>query len=337
MARKNQNVQRDDFEAKTIEALKHRSAYICSKPNCKALTLAPSTEDNSKYIYNGIAAHITAASRTGPRHDSSLTTEERKSIDNAIFLCSSCATIIDKNNGLDFSVAQLKRWKQDHEDWVAANLGTSIFAASGDLLRPQIEILFQNEESTKILRTISTDEGPKDSQDARSDLAYRSMRVDFVIVNTGVAPAHDIDVFVTFPNSIQVYSDQEFESLWYLAPYDISEDTETYFRKSFERNHKPAMEQIQIGFEYEVFKLTIISDGTPQSRITDKSVVKANFDRHKVNYHLQKLKHNLTAKLDSLYLVFPDREQIKSFVVRYKINANEFPNDIVGVLSVTIS
>lgn len=48
--------------------------------------------------------------------------EHRKSASNGIFLCSNCADMIDKNNGLDFPVDRLQDWKNDHEKWVAANL-----------------------------------------------------------------------------------------------------------------------------------------------------------------------------------------------------------------------
>ena len=58
---------RDDFSPKMIEALAKRASYICSNPDCRCLTLCPSTEDDEKYIYIGKAAHITAASEGGPR------------------------------------------------------------------------------------------------------------------------------------------------------------------------------------------------------------------------------------------------------------------------------
>lgn len=126
---------RDDFDRRTAENLAKRAAYICSNPGCRALTLSPSDVSSEKHIYIGKAAHITAASKNGPRYDSTLTSEQRRSIENAIFLCSSCADIIDRNNGLDFSVKQLKIWKSEHETWVRENLNRSV-----TLLMPKIQI-----------------------------------------------------------------------------------------------------------------------------------------------------------------------------------------------------
>ena len=117
---------RDDFDKSTIDILAKRAAYICSNPDCKSLTVAPSSEEESKFIYIGKAAHITAASAGGPRYNPSLSSEERKSINNGIFLCSNCADMIDKNNGSDFSVQLLLKWKSDHETWVLENLNKRV-------------------------------------------------------------------------------------------------------------------------------------------------------------------------------------------------------------------
>lgn len=117
---------RDDFPPDIIEALAKRASYVCSNPDCRSLTLGPSDQDPEKFIYVGIAAHITAASARGPRYDPSLTPEARSSIGNGIFLCAFCATMIDKNKGLDFPTNLLKEWKARHEDWVRNNLNKSV-------------------------------------------------------------------------------------------------------------------------------------------------------------------------------------------------------------------
>jgi hypothetical protein len=118
---------RDDFDPKkVVEPLAKRSSYVCTNPDCRALTIAPSEIDTSKYIYVGVASHITAAASGGPRYDSTLTTEQRSSIDNAIFLCSTCSVMIDKNNGLDFPKDILIKWKNDHEIWVRSQLNKSV-------------------------------------------------------------------------------------------------------------------------------------------------------------------------------------------------------------------
>lgn len=115
-------MDRDDFSPKVKETVRKRAAYICSNPKCRCLTLSPSGNDPEKFIYTGVVAHITAAAARGPRYDPYLTEEQRSSVDNAIHLCSTCATMIDKNQGIDFPVKLLRHWKEEHEKWVAGSL-----------------------------------------------------------------------------------------------------------------------------------------------------------------------------------------------------------------------
>ncbi len=121
MSKKN----RDEFPVKVVEALAKRASFVCSNPDCRVLTIAPSEINSEKYIYIGEASHITAAALGGPRYNASLTPEERNSVENGVFLCKGCARMIDVNNGIDFSVDLLRSWKSQHEEWVRSNLNKS--------------------------------------------------------------------------------------------------------------------------------------------------------------------------------------------------------------------
>lgn len=107
-------LSRDNFTIKTVDILAKRVGYICSNPNCRKYTVGPNTEKNKATIV-GIAAHITAASVGGPRYDSALSIEQRKDIDNGIWLCTNCATLIDKDP-LSFPIKILNEWKRFAEN-----------------------------------------------------------------------------------------------------------------------------------------------------------------------------------------------------------------------------
>lgn len=62
-----------------------------------------------------MAAHITAASRKGPRYDKTLSAEGRCSIENAIWLCQNCAKLID-NDAARYTVDLLRQWKRLSEE-----------------------------------------------------------------------------------------------------------------------------------------------------------------------------------------------------------------------------
>ena len=125
------DTQRDDFNPKTVETIAKRAAYICSNPVCHLQTLSPSKTEPDKAIYNGVAAHITAAAPGGPRYEPALTREQRSSVQNGIFLCPTCASMIDKNQGADYPVGLLEQWNQEHTDWLAANPHMNLLKTSG--------------------------------------------------------------------------------------------------------------------------------------------------------------------------------------------------------------
>lgn len=106
---------RDSFSKKTRTTLAERAGFICSNPECNKLTVGPCFSNAEKSINVGVAAHIHAASSLGPRYKKTQTPDERKHIDNAIWMCGSCSYLIDKNNGNDYTHIWLKDWKSRHE------------------------------------------------------------------------------------------------------------------------------------------------------------------------------------------------------------------------------
>lgn len=104
---------RDNFSAHDKDVLAKRAGYKCSLPNCKVTTIGPGT-DLGTVVNTGEAAHITAASSGGARYNSSLTSEQRQSIENGIWLCRTHAALIDRDEKA-YSAAVLRRFKNDHE------------------------------------------------------------------------------------------------------------------------------------------------------------------------------------------------------------------------------
>lgn len=104
---------RDDFTKRTVDILGKRVGFLCSNPKCRKFTIGPHEEADKATII-GVAAHITAASPNGPRFDSELTDEQRSHINNGIWLCCNCATLIDKDF-TKYSLVELNKWKSDAE------------------------------------------------------------------------------------------------------------------------------------------------------------------------------------------------------------------------------
>jgi len=118
---------RDNFSKAIIETLKARVAHRCSNPDCRVPTSAPSSNDKVNNI--GIAAHICAASPGGPRYDSLMTIDERKSLSNGVWLCSNCSIDIDRDESY-YTIEMLNNWKDSAEGTARIELGKKLPSSS---------------------------------------------------------------------------------------------------------------------------------------------------------------------------------------------------------------
>lgn len=108
------NKNRDNFSPAIIKILERRINGKCSNPDCRIVTSGPHVSpDKASNI--GVAAHIKAAAAGGPRYDLTMTAKERSSINNAIWLCQNCSTLIDRNPE-KYPVDLLARWKAESEN-----------------------------------------------------------------------------------------------------------------------------------------------------------------------------------------------------------------------------
>lgn len=143
---------RDNFSKKVIRTLREQVSYRCSNPECRVMTAAPGdTEDGVNRV--GQAAHISAASPSGPRYEKNMSAKERASENNGIWLCNICAKKID-NSPSEYPVETLKEWKATalrkakdelgkaipDEDYAVNMLSTAISGASNTSIAPQTAI-----------------------------------------------------------------------------------------------------------------------------------------------------------------------------------------------------
>lgn len=131
---------RDEFSAQTKRELALRSSYLCTY--CKCSTVGPSEEGSNAVTLIGVAAHISAAA-SGPgarRYDPKMTAEQRSHIDNGIWLCASCATLIDRDENR-FTAEVLCNLKREHES--SRQIGMGVADDEGDIIAigPDIIVL----------------------------------------------------------------------------------------------------------------------------------------------------------------------------------------------------
>lgn len=115
--------KRDEFSSKNKNIIAKRAGYICSNPACHRLTIEAKENNNVNCI--GVASHICAAAKGGPRYNYKMTKEERSSVENGIWLCQTCSNLIDKDERT-YTVEVLQKWKQDMETLIVYNFNQTI-------------------------------------------------------------------------------------------------------------------------------------------------------------------------------------------------------------------
>lgn len=139
---------RDDFPQSVKNLLAQRAGFICAFPGCGNLTVGPSEDRRSGLSMVGVAAHITAASPNGPRYDASMSPEERSSERNGIWLCQTHGKLVD-DNAKCHTVAELQRWKTQHEKWVfsrVANVDNYVHNGIAKVVLQKIGVFTKREE-----------------------------------------------------------------------------------------------------------------------------------------------------------------------------------------------
>ena len=104
---------RDEFNKDVMIALANRAGHRCSFPNCNAFTVGPSDESTTSVSKTGMACHIAAAAG-GPgarRYIKDMTSEDRKSIENGIWMCYTHGKLVDTDE-IRFTIPMLKKWRQ---------------------------------------------------------------------------------------------------------------------------------------------------------------------------------------------------------------------------------
>jgi len=172
---------RDDFSPKTKDILAKRVGFRCSNPNCRKLTCS-ANENPEKVTSIGVAAHIAAAAKGGPRYDECMTPDERKSLSNGIWLCQSCSKLIDVDE-IRYPAEVLMKWKAIAEDLAILDVETSSPA------------VYQSQDKELIRFYVQCFDRPAFQDDIRSEGRMedfdQAIEDTIIALNTGVLRTRD--------------------------------------------------------------------------------------------------------------------------------------------------
>jgi hypothetical protein len=190
----------------------------------------------------GVGAHITAASSGGPRFDSSLSERERRAAANGIWLCQTCAKLID-SDAPRFTTAVLTKWKVDAESAARNKIGKTNPAFSKRSIAKAEQELKRNlrvrDELTKAFLKSSVERmalprgGPQYRKFAESEFIVH--RLDDTAYpgsddNPGISGWFKLEVFDFYFNGIEGILNieyalvSEFTKSWSLLPEDRAKE-----------------------------------------------------------------------------------------------------------------
>lgn len=116
--------------------LAKRSGNRCALPSCHVVLVQDSKPGSAQNI--GEAVHISGARSGSARYDPKMTSQERDHVDNLLYLCRNCHTIIDQDVE-SYSVERLRRIKAEHEANVQAAMDTKFATVGFPELREVVE------------------------------------------------------------------------------------------------------------------------------------------------------------------------------------------------------
>lgn len=116
----------DDFSSATRQIIKRQAGGYCAKCGGKTTVYDGQGEKPST---TGEAAHIEASREGGPRYNYEDTVQYRRSVNNGIWLCNECHTLVDLEPNR-FGADRLLQFK--HDQWLTISQPTLLSTKSSD-------------------------------------------------------------------------------------------------------------------------------------------------------------------------------------------------------------
>jgi len=154
------------------------------------------------------------------------------------------------------------------------------------------------------------------------DIFNRSIELNFTVINSGSAPADDIDIFLYFPDGCEVRVSLPKEP---TVPYRPRKPRSFYGIISEGIKQLSTIPSLYPDFTDQV---------KPSSNIAGPTIRRIN--SYEVRFGIKRLKHGLQVHLDPLYITFPSIKEAKSFHIDYDIIVGNYPEEFKGKLHVII-
>lgn len=162
----------------------------------------------------------------------------------------------------------------------------------------------------------------------------RTIELGFVLANEGTQPAENIEILIYFPDSFELFKNNEFLKKPLKPEEPIQPRNQIDKIKS--RLVDVLCTQNTQGFpsikEFIHGNNNIIDEGEPIGPIIKKTT-----EGYEVIYKINKLKHGTHIGLNPIYVLFKTITGARSFELKYRILSDNIPDSIRGFLHVKIT
>lgn len=161
----------------------------------------------------------------------------------------------------------------------------------------------------------------------------RTIELGFVLANEGTQPAENIEIFIYFPDSFELFKNSEFlkkplKPEKPIQPRNQIDKIESRLVDALCTQNTQGFPSIK---ELIHGNNNIIDEGEPIGPIVKKTT-----EGYEVIYKINKLKHGLSTELNTIYVLFKTIDSTKSFKVEYSILSDNIPDPIDGCLHMEI-
>lgn len=143
------------------------------------------------------------------------------------------------------------------------------------------------------------------------------------MTNDGTAPPEDIDVFMQFPDGFNLFKEGNYPRS--PKPPEPPDRPKSQMEKMFDGT------RVLAGMPYlasqRLYESTPVQ---PPPNVSSPSIKRTS--SYDVKIHVQRIKHQLRAAFDSMFVVFDSYETARSFHISYEILTADLPHKSTGTL-----
>jgi hypothetical protein len=156
----------------------------------------------------------------------------------------------------------------------------------------------------------------------------RTIRLNILLANEGTMPAEDIDVYMHFPDGFRLLEEND------LPPSPRPPAQPTPPMTEFEKLSASMRNLSVYNFPSLGSSYGHTTTSAPPPNVSSPHIKRTN--SYDVQFHIQRVKHNMQVNFDTLFIIFNSYEESSSFSIEYQILAANLPKKVTGNLHVVI-